>query len=719
MCLVSDEDAQPPGQSPAIRQELKALEDDMWDTDMWHGEHPFDQYGFAEFGHSFESELWGFMTYGLPSQSVVGISPDLETNTLFLRGDRFPGPRMSGPTLDEAYWSVESYGCTLPVDYYAKFFTKKFWATEFSQYGHEALRQLPYDRLNKIIVSPETYFIGATTSALGGDDHTFVRTLFTLLKQNGYPILGAYIKHSLASLMRIYYFPRKWSVELRNWSIVSCNIDEAISRLLVDFRRGRWLNRIRSGDAAVHQHEFQQFLKTQAQRPPAPGSSKIYDIDTWRTTIEQFWTRGFREGGLLMRGMSEVYRLMQDDIALMQQMIIELFSFPIAMRQLIYTGRGGVDPMPTAVAHGRMHGFRERAEDISRVASQVCQIPQIADLRGPWEQWHLRFKGIREAYDDLLRMLDLESLYPHDAMDWKASLEAIPTSTWRSYGDLLTLLAQHQYQAVDPRIREMLDRASNIFANAINDPLFLPTADLPQLNQLVADMQVENQARIDESDADRQGPEDDFGLPAALRGQSRQVQQDELWNGVIRDIDEHGGSGAGVPRGTPIAAIAPSVIPGANAGITFASSALAASAGVSFGQPSLAGTGAGPDPRAPSPAPGAAPPDRSAAFRRFTQGFSGFTSQQPVIPFGTAAPFASQATTAFPPPPGARGPVTAIPPFAHPYAGATTMTADVVAHPYIGTPWAMTMNPFSTTATYRQGGRRTSVVSSASGSSSP
>ena len=719
----------------------------FWDNEIWNGEQPFQENGIAEAGNDTEMALWGFTMGSLVGESIDGISKELETNSLIVKGLFWPDSngRLAKKSLRTAQWAYENHGRPIPMDHIARLFTEQFWKTDFVQYGHSALKNLPFDREHKFIRHSSWYPPAPIRLYLGKDEADFVLAVIKLFRDNGYPTFSTYLKLNLRNAMRTRLLPTKWTRELTNWSKSWCVLDDPVNQLLNEFEMGISLNDIRTGGMALQMREYNAYLgdyMIRASNNESTGFS--VDFNTWRCNVENSWARIFKIGGTLMFRMAEVYRLMDNDISFLQGIILDYLGFDQNVRRSFYSGGGANDPTVIGSVHGRALGFFRQATKISQVLDLISAIPQLTVLQADYTRWGARFRATAGRYHDLLRYLAYDHEYRPDDWRWKARMHALPSSSWRKEADMIKLLAHQQYERVDPRIRDTLDRAAGIIGDeSQGGGLFPPPADADELKDLVRNLYVENKIRIDAITSKKQpAPSEDIEIPDAdppPEPRPNPGGPKSLWASFVA-----AGGGNSVVNMDASAAptVAPEVIPGANNGIT-------------FGQPTLRGLSTGVRFTVPSEN-NAREPQRSTEGARSGQGeiparrdgnatanplgvqggrvskpdnpLPGFGFRNHNIrsrgwrfdtiagenntPFGTVSPPASKDKTLFPPTAQTNEQQrrAAFKPFVHPYAVPRTISADVenyredVDTAVSIKEVAYEMSPYTTTETYREMG---------------
>ncbi|RYO94936.1 hypothetical protein DL762_000370 [Monosporascus cannonballus] len=744
--------AQPPDQPWQVTNELVMLWSECWDSNAWAGEHPFSGWAEAELGNDVETAVWGFTMGSLIGDDLGGISQDLEANSLIVKGISWPWPNTGQDRLLGYSYPAEDYGLAIPVDHIAKFFTKKFWAVDFARYGHEALRQFPDDRHHRLLMRSKWSHRAISINHYGQYEREFLVRLTWLLKKNGYPILGTYIGELYHESFRRKFLTFKWTQDLKYWcrSEFGCPLDSRIRRANVRFRQAELLDSIVTGQQNIKAYQYQQYLARRNQKiiNGEVMTGPAQDMNAWLASCHREWAKHFTDGGGRMRLLSEIHRLMQKDIAFLQRMILDYLSVDSNVRGTLYRGGGMDDRSPIGVAYGRMLGFMGIALDMAERARNVGHMPQFSALQNAYEEWSARFRADAKMYRDLIDMLASELEFRADDWKWKATLQTIPSSLWRKRSDRLKLLAHQQYLKADKRIRDALDRASAIL-NTSDNNIFPPPADVDQIDQLIAEMQLENQQRINGANGEKQasqaGPNTAFRLPARLQGAQQGdtlMSDDSIWDRVDEDVEDDNTMVDVTTALSNTAANPPApVIPGAN--------------DVAFGVPATpVGPGRTPLPGRPQWQVGSATAATAAAaaqapsssrssqagpvslgvrgagvqrnnarertatpFGRYTnptRNIRSFESAGPKgknksIEFGNSAPIISGLETKFPQVlPGRTTQRPGIRPFEHPYADESFVTSDLAVYRRQQRIAAdirrinQIANPFSTSEPYRE-----------------
>lgn len=715
--MTADEDKQPPEQSEEITKLLLRLGDELWEPELFIGEHPYEDCGVAEHGSQLEMEMFGWNVQCLLGTGLI-ISRDADLDTMVLRASQWPGPKSDGDSLvGVGSFPSEAYSIPTPIDYVAKFFTEEFWSTDFMRYGHDAFKQLSYNRIQKVLMRSNWAFSQETLKWFGEADGQFLRTLSAQLLRYGYPILGSYIKDLYIHATRQETLPGKWLLTLDRMSKV-LNIDTLIKEFRVHCVTAGDLNKMRLSSQAEMVARYAAYCRRFGRKVIAGEASGGPDsYEKFRANIEEIWVNVFREGGQLMKLMAEIYRKMQTDIAVLQRIVLEFFSLEHSIQDGLYLGAGSVCPSTIGIAYRRMEGLMEAADEIAQTALGFSWLPQLDHVQAPWEQWSARFRANSGMYNDLLHMLNPEIEHPTrvrnydpDDITWKAQLKTIPSSFWKKRSDRLALLAQHQYNQVDQRIRDALDHASAIMDRVVGTVPFPGAPNTDDVNERITSLQLENQKRIEDNNASRQDnalfripaavAQHQAGLSGAQGTNSQNDPMDIVYDEMIQDSSANGNNPSAVPP-IPAVTVTRAAMPGANVGVQFGQPSQFRAARMRVRTPPPARR------RSASPIPTPSPSRQrtrrtSVAARRGTQasattppsarlspgrpannlaftswaagdapGFGGSGSPQPL---GTGDPFVSTTPSGFP---GNQPINPAHVPFPHPYATPNTLTQDV------------------------------------------
>lgn len=516
------------------------------------------------------------MVGSLVGENAIKPTRELQSNPLIIKGTHWPGTnstfdnyRLQGP------YTLEDYGRPFPMDYIARLFKKEFWETSFLRYGHEALKQLPLSRIHKFVRTSNWLPHRPRQQFFGKEEASFLRAVMRHLGNNGYPLLSNYLRESQREVIERKVLASKWGVELQNWSNVFCDVDSAVARLMASMGEGAIQNSIRTSSASDQGQEYSYYVDDYNLRVDSGLTfGGPVDFDTWRYNLEQQWVEAYKLGGIITKDVATVNRLMMNDIGFNQRLILDYLSLDPDVRKTIYRGGGADDPTIIGTVWGRIVEFLNNALTISNFLQNIGNIEQLANLKPHYELWSTRFRGIANMYKQLVDILGGQDEYDPNDWKWKARLPTIPSSAWRKEMDNLKLLAAHQYQRVDPRIRNTLDIAAGIIDSASGNTMFPDAADENIVQELIKGLKVQNQNRINDGFKFQQSSVavnygGASGAPPPLQ-KSSPGKPNALWD-AIAAAQQSGGYGSGVVRVDPAAtaAVAPAVIPGSNTGITF------------------------------------------------------------------------------------------------------------------------------------------------------
>lgn len=543
---------------------------------MWNGEPPYMENSVAEVGNDTEQEIWGYLIGGLLGENAIKPTKEVQINTLVLRGTHWPGVHAPYEThsIQGRPYTMEDYSRPFPIDHTARLFKKEFWANSFMRYGHEALKQLPLDRVHKFVRT--SLWLPNETRELffGKEEAAFLKIVVQQLAYNGYPLLANYLRDTQAEVIQRKTLASRWAQDLLNWSRIFCNLDEAVTQLMASVGEGAVQTSIRQSRLSEQYKEYNLYVEDynlRVQNGYAANGPVSFDV--WRYNVEMSWIKSYKTGGTILCDVAMVYRLMLNDIGFMQTLVVDYLSLEPNIRYLIYKGGGANDQSVIGSAWGRIVGFLNHALALTHFFLSISTVPQLSDLKPHYERWNTRFKDISRMYIQLTEMLGGQDQYDPNDWRWKARLPMVPSSAWRKGADNLKLLAAQQYQRLDPRIRNTLDIAADIIETASGKPIFPSAADQDVLSGLVKELNVENQNRINDGlnlqqNPDPADPGAGPGVAPPLRRPSP-GQPNAFWDSIAAAQQLGGASSAAGVNPDVIATVAPAVIPSANNGITF------------------------------------------------------------------------------------------------------------------------------------------------------
>ena len=500
--LTDHEWAQPTGQHPNLTRHLMKIGNEVWDYNIWGGEHAFQNAGTGEAGYQVEMELWGCSISGLLSESNDGLSQALESLTLIVKGANWPNATagLQKDSINRADWLHETHGEAFPMDHIAKLFTENFWQTEFVQYGHESLKQLGPDREHKLLFTKRFRPPNVMDIHFGRAEAGFLRHLTHRLFAHRFDILGMYVRSATRDAIRRRYVRVKWVRDLNSWIRTWCPLNEPITQFVNAAEMGIFLDSTRTNGWDAHMEEYNKYLADHRMREANNQAlGPAVDFKTWKGNLDRTWTNTFKLGGTIMRRAAEIRRLMEKDISFISQIVLEFLTLPKVYRKMVYKGFGMDDSGPIGIIYGRVTGLLKKAMDIAVYLDAIGGKPGLVNLKAAYERWVALFRKTARNYNRILLLLGEEDKYDPDDWTWKATIHSLPSSAWKSEADNIKVLAHQIYQKVDPRIREALDLAARILATGRDNSMFPALPNEAEIKDLLKGMRVENRDLMAES----------------------------------------------------------------------------------------------------------------------------------------------------------------------------------------------------------------------------
>lgn len=483
---------------PDAQALLSAFSKNLWDQDETNEPH-WETRGCAEVGFDIEMSMWGAVPLNL-----LGLENHLQNcrmlmaNPLILVGTPWPfqaniqGKRVVSPIRGAPY-PLEGYCTPIPLDWIAKFFTKKFWQTEFLVMGHEALK-LNANNFRKTVMNPMQISFDEIKKIVGNRDYNYVKFTLDVLHDNGHIILSEYLRCKLAQLAIPHSYLFRWSWEIRNWRepLIS-QLEPSVVKLNKTITAGAAIGHVRWGNHQLQVAEYNKYVQRQQARA-AQGTARFQTVNFqgWYRHAGNEWNGFWRDGGHVMRDMMPVWRLMLQDIAQMQRMIVDFYSMVPDARARIYTGMGEADQGPMGAIYLRMGYFRKVASDYLRLGDYMSHSTSYGIPQDKWAEWGARFRACYQGYSELLGTLGEDPTFNPEDPSWKARFSGVPSSYWKNRCDRLAVLANKEYARLDSRIRPYIDRCEEILRNkdlhfVDSSAALVPQADVDWILSVVRD----------------------------------------------------------------------------------------------------------------------------------------------------------------------------------------------------------------------------------------
>ncbi|KAI0005266.1 hypothetical protein F4779DRAFT_50597 [Xylariaceae sp. FL0662B] len=526
--------AEPPGQDPQITNLLNSLGAELWDFDSMDGEHVFEDTTIPEMGFAFERLLWGFVGTSFIQNYSHEVPRYLRTSPLMNIGMVWP---FSQPpikpwwgTVRGAIYPVEDYCIPLRIDYMAKFFSQKFWDTDFQKYGFEAMKMLPTDRVHKVTMTETWNDVAEGQEFFGREKYTLLKTIQQLLDKNGFIIISTYLDSTVKEILRPRAFLRRWKEEVLRWSNGRLTpLPKRISRLTKMLKECQVLHANKVGSGVQEWNKYVDAwveLRQAGIQAPEPLS-----LGVWKATvIAPQWTEMFREGGQLMQLLSETHRAIQDELAYLERMMLDYHTLDEDQRWKVFNILNPVAESPIEAAYQRMLTCRPHVAYVLGAITSLSQQPQMLAVKDQWDQWAAIYKQNHERYGYLIYLMASGNDFKPNDMIWKTPLRSLPSSYLKNRSDRLRMLAHQEYVKLDPRIRQVVDDFGETLAPFREKPLVNPynefetqaiEAKMTSIQELGASVNLDNATSLFDW-----RPEGQVDQP---------IQFDGIWQQVARD----------------------------------------------------------------------------------------------------------------------------------------------------------------------------------------
>ncbi|OTA63285.1 hypothetical protein K449DRAFT_443855 [Hypoxylon sp. EC38] len=482
--------------SSAVGAQLLKVAAELWDMDTCQGEHYWESLAITEAGFTAERQLWGAPTLNMMGNSVAIRARQVTSLPLILELSPFPsaswprppGIEYPGPLRNPLH-PIENYYTLIPIEYMAKFFTQKFWNEDYQRFGPEALKSLPLDHARKMALHPTYVNHAIAINAFGADEWVFLNFVTEFLSLNGHGILGAYLERAVQYALGPSLFVDRWTHEVKNWIKTvlqplngSINDLESLLDTVYILDNRRWDDTESKNEAYWNYH--QEHRVNVGRGTAAPGT--LLSQDQWLQKLHEEWTIAFRIGGTLMRQVSETYRDMAQDVTHMERMLFDFFNLNPDQRLTIYRGFNN-QTSPMVAAQKRMHKTSQWAVRFAKTCEELSIYRPLQAIGDHWAKWGACFRSCAKTYTGLLDMLrNAAQLHPDDN-EWKKRFVSIPSSAWKSSYDRIHLLAEKEYQRVDPPVREVIEECMKIIGTQITK-LQLPEEQLGIVTQAIGNI---------------------------------------------------------------------------------------------------------------------------------------------------------------------------------------------------------------------------------------
>ncbi|KAI0442924.1 hypothetical protein F4803DRAFT_575044 [Xylaria telfairii] len=445
--------AELPGQHPEVAELLMSLDGVVWDVHFGAHQEPFFyDCGVEELGHDFEHSLWGHAT------NLTGDGEGMSRHhqsLVFAIGEYTHPPDTGNGPREDAPFPMMHYMRPVPIDYMAKFFSKRFWKEEFGAYGFGALRMMPDNRIRKNLsyepIVPSKNF---DIKLYGGDRGKFLAAVPMILITSRQYVLGTYLN---ALRMEIAYqeqFDKWWVDEVDNWEEELLHpLQGSVDLLNVEFERIRDLNlwhRAAVPDKVSYYGHYRNTMN--------PNDPNILSYAEWQENVIEQWNKETEYGGWLMQKLLIVHNHMQTDIGNLQRMAFYFLATKSPNTKIMFRDSADELTIPGLLL-ARLEEFRFNSRRIAGMLNYLANLEYLSATQDAWEQWEARFKANGDQYNRLMMLLAegaKEDSEPFDVY-WKAQFDRLATGSWKHVSEVYKKMALREYARADPAVRKTVD----------------------------------------------------------------------------------------------------------------------------------------------------------------------------------------------------------------------------------------------------------------------
>ncbi|KAI1738688.1 hypothetical protein F4680DRAFT_467065 [Xylaria scruposa] len=456
--LLTAEHWQPPGQDPQIGRLLRSLNGVVWDVDFGsHQEPVFFEEGTDELGFDFEHALWG---------RAVSLTAETDAIPRFHKSLMFAMGEETHPASDRAKEDelepMMRYMRPIPIDYMAKFFSKKFWNEEFGAYGFDALKMMPDNYLQKnLLYMPTVPDLDMDDQIYGKKKAKFLEAVPAILLRSRHHVLGTYLNALRMEVADQMQYEHWWQFETQNWNEELLHpLDGSIGLLDEEFQKTRDLTACYMASPRDKMSQYRAYCNTRN-----PGEPIMSYLD-WQDEVTKQWNEMVQYGGWLMQRLLVVHNHMQNDIGNLQRMTFWHLAIKPQNVELVFKNYND-DWTVAGVLQDRLDYFGSEAKRIAGMLTFYANLAQLRDIKDKWEQWVARFRSNGAQYDTLMQMLRDGSKQDSEPFDvsWKIRFDRLPTGSWKQVSEIHKKMALREYNRADPAIRDTIDRYLRNYKN--------------------------------------------------------------------------------------------------------------------------------------------------------------------------------------------------------------------------------------------------------------
>ncbi|KAI8957305.1 hypothetical protein F5Y11DRAFT_340071, partial [Daldinia sp. FL1419] len=459
-----------PYDSPETTANITKLHEQLFDPDVDGGEPIWEGHAGAEVGFDLEKAFWGILTNTM--MSGTSTIPSRQVNTLPIIGEANPWPGAVPPRAPGSVnyqfvltgeAPVEAYVNPIPIDYMAQFFTESFWTNIYPVWGPEVFKLGYRDRLLKTVMNHTWIWPAMGQAIYSKDEWWFVSFTYKTLSRNNYALLGEYLKQKSWYISLPLIYRQRWIAESTQWD---SEVLMPMFTYMIAFQdranEAIELDRIMNLDDDGRIQEFTN--KQNAAILKGATQDQFQSYSQFVSGIQEEWAKYPFEGGLLLRELMRVHRIVMQDIAYLQRTVMDFLSLDNHDRGFLYTNNGAADQGPLGAVYRHMEEVSVWLKNIIEVANKYSNATAIAghDVSHDWVIWESRMRSCDLAYTDLIGMLGNPNQWDPDDISWKRRFATVPSSYWASRMDRLRVLAHKEYLKLDHRIREVFDECEAI-----------------------------------------------------------------------------------------------------------------------------------------------------------------------------------------------------------------------------------------------------------------
>ncbi|KAI0164602.1 hypothetical protein GGR57DRAFT_514609 [Xylariaceae sp. FL1272] len=453
--------ARPHGQTDEVAHLLRTLGQEMWDFNTTSGEPFFQNSGFTEVGHQLETELWGHNICNLLETSPARF---LVSQPIAVAAVPWPTGYEKAILNNTVKPPIELYNRPLPISFVAKYFTKNWWAEEYSKYGHAAFKKLPDAQPLLSLLRPRGVDHATGFATFGDDVWKFMIAVPTILRQGRHGILSEYVYAVITEALGPSQMLHRWADDIVTWrKDVIDPLEEACGLLQDEFTEARRLSQDWHSEGPSRDAAYQKYCVDNGHDPKTR--------EEWDAEVEENFIQEFRDGGWIMAQLVEVHQLMQVDFGILERMIFDFLTVDPQRRSFLYQGQVQGASTPLGIAYARMLSCLQFCENIATTLGTIITVPSLFEVKDKFDAWRARFEANRQAYINLVHCIDTSDATDPASQDWKTKFPRIPSAYWKLRSQSLEKLAFREYSRADPAVRRVVDEVLDELRDYHNDAL--------------------------------------------------------------------------------------------------------------------------------------------------------------------------------------------------------------------------------------------------------